>query len=107
MNQFPECLPYIVNYTFKLMYKGRNLLSAPTVPLAQSMPNSRREIVTVLFVPNTPEAECSMVADVDSGQMDQPEVSDILMISEEREEAEPPFASYQDQGLAVLEFGED
>lgn len=86
LNQFPECLPYIVDYTVKLVYKGRNLLATPDQKLCYLVPSTTRETVVVQFEPDVAKTECSMVTYVDNDKVDQPEVSDILMFSEEEDE---------------------
>ena len=59
-------------------------MTVPDEKLQKLIPSTSRETVCVVFVPNKCETECSMV--VDPGQMDSPEVSDILVFGEEESE---------------------
>lgn len=103
LNQFPECLPYIVDYTVKLVYRGRNLLATPDQKLSSLVPSVTRETVLVQFEPDVAKTECSMVTYVDNDRADQPEVSDILMFSEEEDEDDmsPLFTERQVRTLGL------
>lgn len=58
------------------------------------------------FEPDIAKTECSMVTYIDNDRADQPEVSDILMFSEEEDEDDMSLL-FTDRQIQTLGFDDD